>query len=232
MGWLISEDTYKGAVDNPLSLNRYAYVANNPLKFVDPSGHINVIHSDGNGKTSFLLNPWVKGFSLGISESIYKVQYTPPYSLENLAANVELFVSIIPAIKTEEQAGKLISSGTKSLITSGNKAEDVSKDLTTLFRAVGPEEFYDVIKTGKFSVTPQGLQAKQFGLSFDETLKFADKYSDIGAIIEVKIPTEQLNKLADFTQVDKFIFKSGTVTIHVDKLDDFNKMIQEISHKF
>ena len=24
---------------NPQSLNRYAYVRNNPLKFVDPSGH-------------------------------------------------------------------------------------------------------------------------------------------------------------------------------------------------
>jgi hypothetical protein len=33
------EDTYKGQVDNPLSLNRYTYVSNNPLRFVDPSGH-------------------------------------------------------------------------------------------------------------------------------------------------------------------------------------------------
>ncbi|MFE1630924.1 RHS repeat-associated core domain-containing protein [Brevibacillus reuszeri] len=40
VGRFISEDTYKGAVDNPLSLNRYAYVSNNPLRFVDPSGHV------------------------------------------------------------------------------------------------------------------------------------------------------------------------------------------------
>ncbi|CAM3661608.1 hypothetical protein EDM52_08445 [Brevibacillus invocatus] len=33
------EDTYKGAVDNPLSLNRYTYVKNNPLRFIDPTGH-------------------------------------------------------------------------------------------------------------------------------------------------------------------------------------------------
>lgn len=26
-------------MDNPLSLNRYTYVHNNPLRFVDPSGH-------------------------------------------------------------------------------------------------------------------------------------------------------------------------------------------------
>ncbi|EJL43890.1 RHS repeat-associated core domain protein containing protein [Brevibacillus sp. CF112] len=40
MGRFVSEDTVKGQVDNPLSLNRYTYVSNNPLKFVDPSGHI------------------------------------------------------------------------------------------------------------------------------------------------------------------------------------------------
>ncbi|GED33264.1 hypothetical protein P9761_05380 [Brevibacillus centrosporus] len=36
------EDTYKGQVDNPLSLNRYTYTHNNPLKYHDPSGHMPV----------------------------------------------------------------------------------------------------------------------------------------------------------------------------------------------
>ncbi|MED1784003.1 RHS repeat-associated core domain-containing protein [Brevibacillus fortis] len=39
VGRFISEDTYKGQVDNPLSLNRYTYVSNNPLRYIDPSGH-------------------------------------------------------------------------------------------------------------------------------------------------------------------------------------------------
>jgi len=39
VGRFISEDTYKGQVDNPLSLNRYTYVHNNPLKYVDPTGN-------------------------------------------------------------------------------------------------------------------------------------------------------------------------------------------------
>lgn len=106
------------------------------------------------------------------------------------------------------------------------------ENLTSLYRAVGPDKFYDVMKTGEFSVIPNGLQAKQFGLSFEETLKFAEKYSDIGAVIEVKLPTDVLNKLGDFTQVDKFIFKNGTVTINADKLGEFNKAIKEIIHKY
>ncbi|RFB34844.1 wall-associated protein [Brevibacillus sp. VP] len=38
-GRFITEDTYKGQVDNPLSLNRYTYVHNNPVSNVDPTGN-------------------------------------------------------------------------------------------------------------------------------------------------------------------------------------------------
>lgn len=39
-GRFISEDSYWGEDDRPLSLNRYTYVLNSPLMFWDPSGHI------------------------------------------------------------------------------------------------------------------------------------------------------------------------------------------------
>ncbi|MFE1631348.1 RHS repeat-associated core domain-containing protein, partial [Brevibacillus reuszeri] len=39
VGRFISEDTYKGAVDNPLTLNRYSYVHNNPIRYFDPTGN-------------------------------------------------------------------------------------------------------------------------------------------------------------------------------------------------
>ncbi|MFM1652556.1 RHS repeat-associated core domain-containing protein [Brevibacillus sp. B_LB10_24] len=39
VGRFISEDTYKGQVENPLSLNRYVYTYNNPLRYFDPTGH-------------------------------------------------------------------------------------------------------------------------------------------------------------------------------------------------
>lgn len=40
MGRFIGEDTYEGELNDPLSLNLYSYVNNNPLKYVDPSGHM------------------------------------------------------------------------------------------------------------------------------------------------------------------------------------------------
>lgn len=38
-GRFSSPDSYAGRIGNPQSLNRYAYVRNNPLKYVDPTGH-------------------------------------------------------------------------------------------------------------------------------------------------------------------------------------------------
>lgn len=43
MGQFINEDTYEGTITNPLSLNLYTYVTNNPMKYVDPSGHMTLI---------------------------------------------------------------------------------------------------------------------------------------------------------------------------------------------
>nr|WP_285860591.1 MULTISPECIES: RHS repeat-associated core domain-containing protein [Paenibacillus] len=38
-GRFISEDTYEGNILNPLSQNLYTYTQNNPMGYVDPSGH-------------------------------------------------------------------------------------------------------------------------------------------------------------------------------------------------
>ncbi|GMX63969.1 hypothetical protein Elgi_04390 [Paenibacillus elgii] len=39
VGRFMSQDTYEGDISNPLSLNLYTYVHNNPLTNVDPTGH-------------------------------------------------------------------------------------------------------------------------------------------------------------------------------------------------
>ena len=40
VGRFISEDSNEGNITNPLSLNLYTYCANNPVKYIDPSGNI------------------------------------------------------------------------------------------------------------------------------------------------------------------------------------------------
>ncbi|MED4954709.1 RHS repeat-associated core domain-containing protein [Paenibacillus macerans] len=60
IGRFINEDTYEGQLTDPLSLNLYTYVENNPFKYVDPSGHDAVILTNpdlafGMGHTSALI---------------------------------------------------------------------------------------------------------------------------------------------------------------------------------
>ncbi|MCY9583023.1 RHS repeat-associated core domain-containing protein, partial [Paenibacillus alvei] len=42
LGRFINEDTYEGELRTPLTLNLYTYVYNNPLAYIDPSGHIGI----------------------------------------------------------------------------------------------------------------------------------------------------------------------------------------------
>jgi RHS repeat-associated protein len=56
MGRFMNEDTYKGQIENPQSMNLYAYCVNNPVIYTDPSGHngakCNIGQGTGNGNVS------------------------------------------------------------------------------------------------------------------------------------------------------------------------------------
>jgi RHS repeat-associated protein len=55
LGRFISEDTYKGSMWNPQSQNLYDYVQNNPINWIDPSGHAQEkINDDGRQSTNSL----------------------------------------------------------------------------------------------------------------------------------------------------------------------------------
>lgn len=51
IGRFVSEDTYEGERRNPQTLNLYTYVHNNPLRYIDPSGH-RLEAEDGSGRFS------------------------------------------------------------------------------------------------------------------------------------------------------------------------------------
>ena len=143
---------------------------------------------------------------------------------------------VLDAVGDVAKHGDEIVKQTDNLFDAGydlsKTADTVSEQTTSLYRAVSPDEFDEIMKTGNFSIIPDGLQAKQFGLSFDETLRYADNFSDYGAIVEAKVPQSVLDNIADYTPVDPFIFKSGTVTIPFDYIDEFNRAIEDISHKY
>jgi len=115
-----------------------------------------------------------------------------------------------------------------------NDSCPINNVITSLYRAVSPEEFNDVMNLdpNAFRTVPGSLDAKQFGFDLDEVLRFADWDLGAAAILEVRIPTNILNSIGDFTPVDRFIFRSGTVTIHGRDLARFNESILSIIHAY
>ena len=107
-------------------------------------------------------------------------------------------------------------------------------NIVCLFRAVGDVEFYSIMRTKQFSIHPKGAHVKYFGLDYEETLAFANKIAniDVTAIIEVTVLRDVLERIGDFTQVDSFLFKGGTVEIQSEDLDEFNLAIQQIEQKY
>ncbi|MEB3104108.1 RHS repeat-associated core domain-containing protein, partial [Ferviditalea candida] len=60
-GRFLSADTYRGEIDSPLTLNLYTYVQNNPINYVDPSGHKYCLGSlkEGLGCVAVIIGTWL-----------------------------------------------------------------------------------------------------------------------------------------------------------------------------
>lgn len=112
----------------------------------------------------------------------------------------------------------------------GSESGSGTKDI---YRAVGAEEYEDIMSTGKFRGIEGTFAAKEFGNSFEETLNFANQSINKNkvAIIKVTIPENIYDQLHHM-ELDIYIFKSGTPVVEPDMLDVFNKNIINIEHVY
>jgi hypothetical protein len=103
----------------------------------------------------------------------------------------------------------------------------------SLFRAMGDAEFESVMSTKVFTLSKGKAEVKYFGLDFDETLSFANKAFnlDLVCVLEVCVKKSVLDKIGDYTHVDPFLFKCGTVEIQPEDLAEFNGAIITIIHR-
>ncbi len=124
IGRFINEDTYEGQINNPLSQNVYTYVHNNPLIYIDPTGHDNVLTSGGGGGNDY--GYWEKewnafvavnsnwytavdywsGDALTFLNDYYKISQEKPLSVEQFVAAGYLVFELIPGTKVEAKLSK------------------------------------------------------------------------------------------------------------------------------
>jgi RHS repeat-associated protein len=87
IGRFISSDVFVSDPINPQSLNRYSYVLNNPLKYLDPSGHVELLFED-----SLLQEAYDLGYDALVS--LYYDEQIPQAFIEwLLLAEGEVYIS-------------------------------------------------------------------------------------------------------------------------------------------
>ncbi|RJE91288.1 hypothetical protein D3P07_04335 [Paenibacillus sp. 1011MAR3C5] len=118
LGRFINEDTYKGEINNPITLNLYTYVYNNPLIYTDPSGHCGVKSWVDAGDCVVDFIPVVGGVK-SVQEAVTGKNVVTGEKLSATNRVVGL-VGVIPGGKLAAKGGKGIVAGIKKLFKSCN----------------------------------------------------------------------------------------------------------------
>jgi len=139
IGRFLTADTVKGELRDTQSQNRYTYVKNNPLKYIDPRGNQ---HIDMSGYTEMYSNLYEKlpDWMQGVADFF-------GYSPEE-AAKTQLQNLVMP--------GTIMTSGIKSGVTKGGKSL-----IKGIFKAKNVDDFADVFKKVPRShkMTKEGIEA-------------------------------------------------------------------------
>lgn len=133
------------------------------------------------------------------------------------------------------QKGLFTGSLARLPMFSTEAASYAAEETVSMYRAVSPAEFYDVMKTGAFRPAPGGasLAGKQFGLNLGEVVKFADQYPELAAVLKVDVPKSSFSAFHFSRSIDPSIFRSGVVTVQPGAQQTLlNQTIISLEHVF
>jgi len=164
-------------VDNPLSLNRYTYVENNPLRFIDPSGHRPLEYAEN---SSDRVNSAMLGFE---NAAMYWARETVKWADATGEVPYDVVHEVVPAEYVEEvkdivgwvAAGKwgreygdmpdlgmaTPAAGMAAAGTIKNTGKNVVQKANTTNGTSNIKEVFDSIK--KAPKYPEGFQGVQNG---------------------------------------------------------------------
>ena len=168
MNRFAQKDIIRGSIMDGLSLNRYAYCANDPVNFVDPSGmalrNNMVLMSDGGGaKSTAKTTPIVTKPSKSTISSVAAASKTVASSVTSIGAGI--VKSAASAIKQVSQA---VSSGAYNGYAGSTAAPtNTSKTPSTATPAVDLQTALSISCAGSKTVTQVGNQVVYNGKIYD-----------------------------------------------------------------
>ena len=172
----LTEDMYTGQIDNPLTLNLYTYVGNNPLTHVDPTGHMTwkAWWYEGRGEQDeFFSQGWQS------VKSIFKKQ---TYQLIGAVMSGDISVSDLAEAFGNEIAEALeYQADHMDSVLNGEPTKD---EAYAYGRAVGKVEI------GMFALSSAGTAAAV--LTGKLALKLAEKAPSLLAVLRTSAKTKDL----------------------------------------
>jgi len=137
----LTEDTYRGSMDDPLSLNRYTYCYNKPFTYYDPSGHfawVVVLVAIGKGVAGALIDGGVELFCQTVIEQREEIDWKSVKYSAGVGALTGM-VSIPGSSSLGKAGGRMLLSG------GGAFVEDVGYQLLVEDKSL---EEVDYIRAG------------------------------------------------------------------------------------
>jgi RHS repeat-associated protein len=216
----LNQDVLLGVINPGIALNRYAFANGNPVSLMDPFG----LCAQEYRSPAWLraLVPGQGAFDNGVT-SLQAGRY-----LDAGLFFAQMLGEQLLAVATLGESSALLQSSEAAIA-----ADTEGQATVNLYRAVSPAEFDDVMRTGAFRAVPGAFEGKQFGLTLEETIQFADAAPDTGAILKATIPQSTFEQLQFSNTIDPFIFKSGVITAQPGaQMTLLNSTVISIEHVF
>ncbi|WP_321818800.1 MULTISPECIES: DUF637 domain-containing protein, partial [unclassified Paraburkholderia] len=151
--------------------------------------------------------------------------------MAELSANADIGGAASEEEGLIESAESAFAADESSVLASAVSAPN--SGITTIYRAMGPEEFSSVMSSGQFSFVLGNNEMKQFGFNLNEVLTYANFESDYAAIVSADIPTSVLGNFSFSNTIDPFIFKSGVLSVErKPALSLLNSVVTNIKHAY
>lgn len=94
-------------------------------------------------------------------------------------------------------------------------------------------EYDSIIKTGRFEPNANSLEGRQFALTQDEALAYADTAVSQVAILRATVEQSALDGIDFSTRIDPFIFRNGVFTMQPGvQSDAFHAGLRGIVHVY
>jgi len=147
----IQQDSFKGNLTDPASLNRYSYVRNNPNKFVDPSGNEPVTISIA----GFVLISFLVSVAFSVIQQDQEIKSgtrrQEDFSLSEAAvANTIIGSSYRAATGTDAVTGQKLTSGERAF---------ASIEVALEFTSIAGKAFGTASKFGRYAMINDNLYA-------------------------------------------------------------------------